>query len=895
MVSLLSRLFGFHDNRKEPRFERPIAPAPDTETIPAPSESYASTLQPLKNWCHPFKGKGDPLQRLTHLAKANAGYYPIGRNGLFHGGVHFDSGTAGTLDQSSVHCLADGEVVAYRIDTKSPTTGYFVKETVEKPFSRNFVLVRHRLQPPKIDGSTDIPPSLTFYSLYLHLQDWAKYQQDSTIARPAFWPERRTFRVKQTANDMLSGQPEQRGLSVLNRWHGQVIDFLPRGAEVTISGTGEFRKLESSLGPATLLNPDGSIKGYLSTRVLRHPNLEKTRISSTKKLVNVRAEPVISDPDNVIFNLAAESEVTVSGEGEFRKLERINQYVHFDSLDGAIEPLATDQVVVLDEPVAIKAGDLIGHLGLYQDGDANQPEKKLHLETFSGDDVEAFIDASRAWAQRLPEKDRTWLKFAKGTPVVAPEGNTTAALLQVSSASSPLSAADLLVPKKLLDDLPADRKIQVPATPTRKARTWYRLENLLHDADNRLLDGWVCEETGVTSWVSPWAWEGYGVIIDYSRPKHLLASFLSAINGFSDAQRERYRPIAEKDDKGPMKSRLYAIIDRNRDGKMTATELQAALERPAHAQSIAQMILYKESEWFHQPKVWDALDDLLGHSGSTPHLHWLAEKQRIAQLGWWRDVAEKVGLPSWGSAYHFHPIGLVGHFSSTESLALSSVQLKKIFPLASASDIEVVVGEINGRLTEFKLDTRLRQCHFFAQIKGEVGPSMKGVSESWEYSPGTLKSFSSYYRTHPEEAEEDGYAKNTHGIIVRRANQRRIGVRHFQRLNGNRTSHPDDGYNFRGRGLIQITGYEKYHNFMVDYGRYWDGSVPDTVENPDLINNPSTAIRSALWFWLKYKVYSAERGLGLEDVKRVTKVVNGGSMGLEEREAAFKLIEGVLA
>ena len=172
-----------------------------------------------------------------------------------------------------------------------------------------------------------------------------------------------------------------------------------------------------------LLNPDGSIKGYLSTQVLKHPDRKVTRISSSKKTVNVRAEPLIAD--NVIFDLPVESEVTVSGEGEFRKLERINQYVHFDTLDGAIEPAASDQVVVLDEPIAIKAGDLIGHLGLYQDGGASEPEKKLHLETFSGDDVEAFIDDSRDWAQRLPEKDRTWLKLAKGTPVVPPEGNAT--------------------------------------------------------------------------------------------------------------------------------------------------------------------------------------------------------------------------------------------------------------------------------------------------------------------------------------------------------------------------------------------------------------------------------------------------------------------------------------
>ena len=95
------------------------------------------------------------MQQLTHLANATAGYYPLGRNGLWHGGVHFDSGTAAGLEQSSVHCLADGEVVAYRIDRESPKTTYYAhKLTVDKPFSRNFVLVRHRLQPPKIQGST---------------------------------------------------------------------------------------------------------------------------------------------------------------------------------------------------------------------------------------------------------------------------------------------------------------------------------------------------------------------------------------------------------------------------------------------------------------------------------------------------------------------------------------------------------------------------------------------------------------------------------------------------------------------------------------------------------------------------------------------------------------------
>jgi hypothetical protein len=71
-----------------------------------------------------------------------------------------------------------------------------------------------------------------------------------------------------------------------------------------------------------------------------------------------------------------------------------------------------------------------------------------------------------------------------------------------------------------------------------------------------------------------------------------------------------------------------------------------------------------ESEWFYQEQKWDALDELLGHSGSTPHLNWVAEKQRIEQMSWWGEVAEKVGLPPWGRPYHLHPIGLVSTFSA---------------------------------------------------------------------------------------------------------------------------------------------------------------------------------------------------------------------------------------
>ncbi|MBV7477385.1 N-acetylmuramidase domain-containing protein [Pseudomonas sp. PDM31] len=657
MASLLARLFGLHEppppvTPAAPR--APILPTSHTRLIAQPASPA-----PLKNWCHPFKSNLNPLMQLTHLAKAAGGYYPIGRSGLFHGGIHFDAGTAGTLDQSSVRCLADGEVVAYRIDTHAPTTRYFIGElTIDKPFSRNFVLVRHRLQPPRIIGSADIPPSLTFYSLYMHLQDWAKYEQNDAIERPGFWPASPTLRVPQTAKDVRPGPLEQRGLNVRHQpTQGKIIDLLPRGALVTVSGSGAYRKLENRLGPAVLITADGALAGYIAVKLLRPVRDNEYRITSSEPAVNVRAGPSLTS--KVLFELPTGSVVTVSGEGDFRKLERVNQYVHFASLQSELAPLATDRVVVLDQPVPIQAGASIGHIGEYQSMGADRPEEKLHLEVFTGDDVDLFLDASRDWAKRLPAKERTWLKLVKGTPVVPHEEWVTAARLQAASDASPRSAADLLVPKSLLDGLPAEGKIHVPATDYRKARNWYRLDGLLHDADHNLLDGWVCEEVDATPWVSPWSWEGYEVIFDYSTPRHEMASFFSAVGRFNEGQRERFRPLAEKSNQGPMKSRLNAILDRNGDDKITAEEVQAALQLPALAQSISQMVLRKESEWFHQTQKWDALDELLGHSGSTPHWNWQAEKQRIEQISWWSEVAEKVGLPSWGRPYHFHPIGLL--------------------------------------------------------------------------------------------------------------------------------------------------------------------------------------------------------------------------------------------
>lgn len=120
-----------------------------------------------------------------------------------------------------------------------------------------------------------------------------------------------------------------------------------------------------------------------------------------------------------------------------------------------------------------------------------------------------------------------------------------------------------------------------------------------------------------------------------------------------------------------------------------------------------------------------------------------------------------------------------------------------------------------------------------------------------------------------------------------------IGRKHFQRLNGNRSDHPNDGYNLRGRGLIQITGFDKYGGLKLDYSKYWSDSPPNFVDNPEEVNKMPYAIHSALWYWFKYKVYMADKRQGYADVTRVIKLVNGGTKGLPERKTAYLEAQGI--
>ena len=172
-------------------------------------------------------------------------------------------------------------------------------------------------------------------------------------------------------------------------------------------------------------------------------------------------------------------------------------------------------------------------------------------------------------------------------------------------------------------------------------------------------------------------------------------------------------------------------------------------------------------------------------------------------------------------------------------------------------------GTLKAAMSLLKL-TPVRAAHFFAQTAHETG-GFKAFSENLNYSAQGLQGiFGKYF---PGTLEES-YARNPEKI-ANRVYADRMG-------NGNEAS--GDGWKYRGRGALQLTGKANYEAFA----KYL--SKPEIVTNPDLVAT-TYAFESAMFFFDKNKLWDiCDKGVSKETILALTKRINGGTHGLADRE-----------
>jgi putative chitinase len=191
-------------------------------------------------------------------------------------------------------------------------------------------------------------------------------------------------------------------------------------------------------------------------------------------------------------------------------------------------------------------------------------------------------------------------------------------------------------------------------------------------------------------------------------------------------------------------------------------------------------------------------------------------------------------------------------------------QLCSFFEDTDEEWLKEFVEPLNNAFEEFEINTPQRIAMFLAQVGHESG-GLSVFSENLNYSGDRLKQiFPKYFKTvNPAE-----YAKNPEKI-ANRVYASRMG-------NGDEAS--GDGFRFRGRGAIQLTGRTNYTTCGADL-------EVDLINNPDWLEEPEGAIRSAAWFWDSRDLNQwADKG----DVVTVTKKINGGTIGLEDRKELYE-------
>ena len=181
---------------------------------------------------------------------------------------------------------------------------------------------------------------------------------------------------------------------------------------------------------------------------------------------------------------------------------------------------------------------------------------------------------------------------------------------------------------------------------------------------------------------------------------------------------------------------------------------------------------------------------------------------------------------------------------------------------------DLVIGQIPDVMAKFNINTSLRLAHFLAQCGHESG-GFKAVNENLNYgAKGLLTTFKKYF---PTQALAEQYERKPE-LIASRVYGGRMG-------NGPEAT--KEGFKFRGRGYIQLTGKANYTEF--------DKVVTENIlENPDLVATKYPLL-SAAWFWGKNGLNSlADKGATDADVTAITKRVNGGLIGIDHRLKEFK-------
>ncbi|QCP51348.1 glycoside hydrolase family 19 protein [Trinickia violacea] len=847
-------------------------------TQPAPKKAQQTLKLKLLPFAFPFlrkgqskQGKSETSARFTDehdiyrlLAEREpTGSYLVSRTGMWHGGIHITEAGAGqSLDlDAGVRCIADGHVIAYRIDRAYPVSEISAtgnQALVPAPYSTGFTLVRHTMEFPK--GTT-----LTFYSLYMHLMSYEDYANLPKREKPAYWPKQ--WRVTEFAQDKpLTGKQGQaagkgqQGLRVRSgpSSKGNAIGILPQGATVS---TGKLEKgwgqVKDVHGAELSVPVTGSFVSPLDA------------IGGWIYLGQENGGPLVNEitPEDSAFD-----RVIVTASAVCRP----------DDTEGAGIP--------------IKAGELIGHLGRYDSlNQCTSGTRMVHLEVFCDDSIKSFIEQGRGWVlQHSPHKedwdelglpaDPTILRIGPNTTLFQRNGDTFVKGADPQSRKTDVVQVYALAELGRGKDQPFTEK--EPDRLFKRKANWWRVDSA--GVLGNPIEGWVREfnhDGGRVTCEFAQKWIDFKCIEGACDPAHTI--FATTRDWIDYASHAEVAAAASRSKLSPLMLSVYDALFTKGDGRQAADELctLSRTERggyPWLMQAASRLIVKHESEWANPSKWKQLASELEKQTGPKPQHE--EEQKRIEKLAWWDEV--KAGVPGFPGAevFHIHPVSLVANFEVRSQLScihcgvtltVTSKILKSIFSGITDDDADGFAPELNSAFEKYDINTCHRVAHFFGQCEVEC-TGFTRFHENLRYTDGnrlwnTYRSAltAGLRRLYPtwSQLQIEQYAKSN---LIK--NDSELGIVLF-----GDASNPSVDY--RGRGLLHLTWHENYERYKISSGI-------DVVSDPLKVENDRhIATESSVWYWSTHFI---SQSADVNDVKGVTRKINPALKELNRRGDAAK-------
>ncbi|KVO88790.1 hypothetical protein WL21_14450 [Burkholderia ubonensis] len=858
-------------------------PAPKKPQTPTPAPAK---LKPL-SFAFPFlrkgRGKSEASAQFTDeheiyrlLAEREpSGAYLVSRKGMWHGGIHVTEAGAGqSLDlDAGLRCIADGVLIAFRANKTYPLSEIAAAgggSPVQAPYSTGFALVRHTMEFPQ--GT-----KLTFYSLYMHLMSKEDYANFPKREKPSYWS--RQWKVTQHAQDKPSagrnGQAadsSQQGLRVRKSYpRGEIIGILPQGVSVSIGkkekGWGQVTDLHgASLYPPEAggyVEPPRAIGGWIN---LGHEN------------GGLLVEEVI--PDST-----------------------------FDRVIVTANPTCTKGDPHGDGGIPVKAGDLMGHLGRYDSlNQCTFGTRMAHIEVFCDDSIQSFLEQGRAWVHQHSPYPEDWTKLGLPSEPTILRIEPGTVLYQRTQENKFIQGADPQSRKTdavqvySLAELARDPKRRIPEPHPNPNPgypvNWWHVDGV--NAQGQPIEGWVCDFNHAGGRVTrefAQKWIDFECCADAHDPAHTIFATTQAWVDYASGANAA--DLASRSKLSPLMLKVYNALFTKGDGKQAADELctLAQTERggyPWLMQAASRLIVRHESEWANPSKWKQLIAELEKQTG--PKAQHEEELKRIDKLAWWDEV--KAGVPGFPGpeVFHIHPIGLAANFQFGSQL-ITLAMLIAVEPSNSTEYYQSILPHLNKYALIYQVNKPKRIAHFLSQSAHES--YLRASEEGLDYKPKNMrKTFGCKggKKNYDEKCDDCKHGRLRDKLWSQEAyyshNSEHLANYVYAKRMGNGDEDSGDGYKYRGRGFIQVTGKDGYRSFQNEHNRRSPDDQQDFVKDPDLVaSRLEYAVESAFVFWARNNLNSTSDNGTVADV---TQIVNGGQTGYDDRRGRYNKVAPLL-